>query len=45
MPFHIDFLFASESILSRLSHFEIGTYESWIKFSDHVPLCAVFENG
>ena len=45
MPFHIDFLFASESILSRLSHFEIGSYESLIKFSDHVPLCAVFENG
>ncbi|MDQ0971245.1 exonuclease III [Neobacillus niacini] len=42
-PFHIDFLFASELILSRLRHFEIGTYEKWIKFSDHVPLCAVFD--
>jgi exonuclease III len=42
--FHIDFLFASETILSRLSHFEIGTYEQWITFSDHAPLCALFDN-
>ncbi len=44
-PFHIDFLFASETILSRLRHFEIGTYEKWIKCSDHVPLCAVFDEA
>jgi exonuclease III len=44
MPFHIDFLFASETIITRLSHLEIGSFERWIKFSDHVPICAVFEN-
>lgn len=43
-PFHIDFLFASKNILNRLSHFEVGSYEKWINFNDHVPLCAVFEN-
>jgi exonuclease III len=42
-PFHIDCLFASESILYRLSHFEVGSYDSWIKYSDHTPLSAVFE--
>lgn len=42
-PFHLDFLFASETFLNRLSHFEIGSYEKWINLSDHVPLCAVFD--
>jgi endonuclease/exonuclease/phosphatase family metal-dependent hydrolase len=44
MPFHIDFLFASEIIITRLSHLEIGSFERWINFSDHVPICAVFKN-
>jgi hypothetical protein len=42
--FHNDFLFASESILTSLRHFEIGSYDRWITFSDHAPLCAVFDN-
>lgn len=42
-PFHIDFLFASEIILKRLSFFEICSFEKWIKFSDHIPISTVFD--
>ncbi|MDM5326767.1 hypothetical protein [Neobacillus sp. CF12] len=44
-PFHIDYLFASVSIQNRLSHFEVGSYDSWIKYSDHVPISALFEKS
>ncbi|WP_210367734.1 endonuclease/exonuclease/phosphatase family protein [Bacillus sp. REN3] len=37
-PFHIDFIFASDSILKQMSKFEIGSYEDWIKYSDHMPI-------
>jgi exonuclease III len=37
-PFHIDFIFASESILNKITRFEIGTYDEWIKLSDHMPV-------
>jgi exonuclease III len=37
-PFHIDFIFASESILKQVSNLEIGSYEEWIQFSDHMPI-------
>ncbi|MEH7463015.1 endonuclease/exonuclease/phosphatase family protein [Bacillus thuringiensis] len=42
-PFHIDFLFASEIILKQLSFIEIGSFEKWIKFSDHIPISTVFD--
>lgn len=37
-PFHIDFIFASESILNQTSKLEIGLYKDWIKLSDHMPI-------
>jgi hypothetical protein len=37
-PFHIDFIFASESILNQTSKLEVGSYEEWIKLSDHMPI-------
>ncbi|MBE7123132.1 endonuclease/exonuclease/phosphatase family protein [Bacillus cereus] len=42
-PFHIDFLFASEIFLKQLSFFEIGSFEKWIKFSDHIPISTEFD--
>jgi hypothetical protein len=41
-PFHIDYLFASDSLLNRLSHIEVGSYERWIKHSDHTQISAEF---
>lgn len=37
-PFHIDFCFLSKNLSDKLSKVEIGKYEDWIKFSDHVPM-------
>ena len=37
-PFHIDFCFLSKNLRERLSKVEIGKYENWIKYSDHVPI-------
>lgn len=37
-PFHIDFCFLSENILTRLVNVEIGKFKDWIHLSDHVPM-------
>jgi exonuclease III len=42
-PFHLDFVFVSEPLLKRLSLFEIGFYDEWIGYSDHVPLFTVVD--
>lgn len=40
--YHIDFLFASEIFLNQLESIEVGSYEEWIEFSDHMPISAEF---
>lgn len=42
--YHIDYCFASEDLVSRLDSVEIGDFESWHKFSDHVPVTVTFRN-
>lgn len=42
-PFHLDYLFASKSLLDRMRHFEVGSFDEWIAYSDHVPLMAEFD--
>lgn len=37
-PFHIDYVFLSETILKQLSNLEVGSFEEWIKLSDHTPI-------
>jgi exonuclease III len=37
-PYHIYYCFASADLYSRLQKIEIGTYDSWIMKSDHVPV-------
>lgn len=41
-PYHIDYCFASVTMLERLISVEVGDFESWNKYSDHVPLIATF---
>lgn len=41
-PFHIDFIFASQAFSERLKTVEVGGYEEWVRFSDHVPLVTKF---
>jgi endonuclease/exonuclease/phosphatase family metal-dependent hydrolase len=39
-PYHIDYAFASSSLLASVN-FEIGKFNEWISFSDHMPV--IFE--
>jgi exonuclease III len=41
-PYHIDYCFASEDILDKLTAIEIGEYDFWSQYSDHVPLIVTF---
>ena len=37
-PFHLDFCFLSKNLLDKITSVEIGKYEDWRKYSDHVPM-------
>lgn len=41
----LDYCFASESIINRISQVEIGKYEEWVEFSDHCPLIIDFDEA
>lgn len=37
-PYHLDYCFVSADLASKIQSVEIGDYNSWIKYSDHVPV-------
>lgn len=37
-PFHIDYCFVSKGLVERVTAFEIGRPDPWLKRSDHMPL-------
>lgn len=37
-PYHLDYCFASEALISKQTSIAIGDYENWIEWSDHMPL-------
>ncbi|MBC8048220.1 MAG: endonuclease/exonuclease/phosphatase family protein [Fimbriimonadaceae bacterium] len=41
--YHIDYCFASSEFCNRLKDVQIGGYDNWIKFSDHMPLIVDFK--
>ena len=41
-PYHIDYVFASEKLASKLENLSVGLYENWKHISDHSPMCATF---
>jgi len=41
-PYHIDYCFASAAMIEQLHSVEIGEYDAWIKYSDHVPVMIKF---
>lgn len=42
-PYHIDYCFASKSLIEKLKNVGIGAYGAWTKYSDHMPLIVDFE--
>lgn len=41
-PYHLDYCFASADMMSRLKTVEVGDFDSWKAYSDHVPVMASF---
>jgi exodeoxyribonuclease III len=44
-PYHIDYCFTSTDIINKVKNVEIGTYDNWIKHSDHSLLIVEFDFG
>lgn len=42
-PYHLDYCFASMDMVNKIQSVEIGDYEFWKKYSDHVPVMVTFE--
>nr|MBC7613897.1 endonuclease/exonuclease/phosphatase family protein [Pseudopedobacter sp.] len=42
--YHIDYIFASNDFHSKIKNLEIGTFENWLKISDHMPIVLTLEN-
>jgi exodeoxyribonuclease III len=43
-PYHLDYCFASANLAGKLQGVEIGDYEYWSPFSDHVPVIVSFKD-
>jgi exonuclease III len=41
-PYHIDYCFASADMTQRIREVEIGEYDFWKQYSDHVPVIITF---
>jgi exodeoxyribonuclease III len=44
-PYHIDYCFASADMTGKLQSVEIGDYDSWAPYSDHVPVIVTFDDN
>ena len=42
-PYHIDYCFASKEMIKHLKSVEVGDFEFWNKYSDHVPVIVTFK--
>lgn len=42
-PYHLDYCFASAEMIARIISVEIGDYDSWKQYSDHVPVIVSFD--
>ena len=42
-PYHIDYCFASNDFIEKLTNVEVGLYEDWTHCSDHKPLSVTFD--
>ena len=44
-PYHLDYCFASADMIDNIHSVEIGDYDFWKQYSDHVPLIVTFNAG
>lgn len=42
-PYHIDYCFASADLMNNLATVEVGGFDAWKQYSDHVPLVVTFD--
>jgi exodeoxyribonuclease III len=41
-PYHLDYCFASSDFMEKLAKVEVGEFNAWRKYSDHVPVIVTF---
>jgi exodeoxyribonuclease-3 len=44
-PYHLDYCFASKDLADKIISVEIGEFEYWSQYSDHVPVMVEFDVG
>lgn len=44
-PYHLDYCFASADMAEKILSVEIGDYEYWRPYSDHVPVMVTYDAG
>lgn len=44
-PYHLDYCFASTDMTNKIQSVEIGGYDLWKQYSDHVPVMVTFNPG
>ena len=44
-PYHIDYCFASLDMTNKIQSVEIGDYDFWRQYSDHVPVMVTFNSS
>ncbi|MGZ3765003.1 MAG: endonuclease/exonuclease/phosphatase family protein [Mucilaginibacter sp.] len=42
-PYHLDYCFVSDDLMNNLNSVEIGRYDDWKPYSDHLPLIVNFD--
>jgi exodeoxyribonuclease-3 len=43
-PYHLDYCFVSKDLADKIISVEIGEFDHWCQYSDHVPLVVTFSN-
>ncbi|MDB5279162.1 MAG: Endonuclease/Exonuclease/phosphatase family protein [Ferruginibacter sp.] len=43
-PYHLDYCFASSDMMDSIEQVEIGDYDFWKQYSDHVPVIVTFKS-
>jgi endonuclease/exonuclease/phosphatase family metal-dependent hydrolase len=43
-PYHLDYCFVSADMAEKLESVEVGDFDFWTKYSDHVPVIVTFKD-